>query len=196
MSPAPPPDYPPSVGLPAIPAGAAVATPPARRPSAPDLAVGAGVLALGGLALWQSALIPQPAYGQVGPAFVPWLVGAMVTALGALLCAAALRGGWSAGLEDVRDAPPGNVRAFGLLLAGLAVNLALIGPLGFSLASSAQFVLTAAAFGSRRPLRDALIALALTLTAWFVFVRVLGVNIGAGLLERLVGAPFGLLPPE
>ena len=35
------------------------------------------------------------------------------------------------------------------LAAGLLANLALIGPLGFSLAASVQFVLVAAAFGSR-----------------------------------------------
>ena len=46
-------------------------------------------------------------------------------------------------------------------------------------------MLVAAAFGSRRFFRDAGLALALTLATWFLFVEVLGVNIGAGALEGL-----------
>jgi putative tricarboxylic transport membrane protein len=157
-----------------------------------DLGVGVFVLGLGALALWQAAVIPaSPLYGQVGPKAVPFAVAAVLAALGAGLVVAALRGGWSATLEEVRDAPPTNWRALALLGAGLLANVALIGPLGFCLAASVQFVLVAAAFGSKRLVRDAVLALVLTLAVWFGFVELLGVNIGAGLLEggilRLLG---------
>ena len=56
------------------------------------------------------------------------------------------------------------------------------------------FVLVAAAFGSRRFLRDAALALALTLATWFLFVELLGVNIGAGVLEGLVLRALGREP--
>ena len=156
-------------------------------PSAPDradLGVGLFVLGLGALALWQAAAIPaSPLYSQVGPRAVPYAVAAVLALLGAGLVAQALRGGWSHTLEEVRDAPPTNWRALALLGAGLLANVALIGPLGFCLAASVQFVLVAAAFGSRHLLRDAVLALVLTLLVWFGFVMLLGVNIGAGLLE-------------
>lgn len=171
---------------------------PAARPAPawPDLAAGLCVAALGGLALWQALAIPvSPIYAQVGPKAVPFLVAGGLLLLGAGLVYEALRGGWSHGLEEVRDAPPPNRRAFGLLLAGLAANLLLIGPLGFSLAATVQYVLVAAAFGSRRFLRDAAVALALTLAAWFLFVELLGVNIGAGVLEGLVLRALGREPP-
>ena len=165
----------------------------APRPAAlPDLLVGLFVLLLGALALWQAAAIPaSPIYAQVGPKAVPYAVGGGLLLLGLGLSASALRGGWSATLEEAREAPPANWRAFGLMLAGLAANLALIGPFGFSVAATAQFVLVAAAFGSRRPVRDGLVALALALLVWFGFVEVLGVNIGAGLLEGLVLRALG-----
>ena len=115
--------------------------------------------------------------------------------LGTGLVYEALRGGWSHGLEEVQEAPPVNWRAFALLLAGLAANLLLIAPFGFSLAATAQFVLVAAAFGSRRLLRDAALALALTLATWLLFVELLGVNIGAGVLEGLVLRALGQEPP-
>lgn len=151
----------------------------------PDLWVGVFVLLLGALALWQAMVIPvTPLYGQVGPKAVPFVVAGGLIVLGGCLLFVALRGGWSWALEDV-DQPP-NMRALSLLGAGLLANIALIGFFGFSLAATAQFVLVAAAFGSRSLLRDVLLALVLTLAVWFLFVEALGVNIGAGLLERAV----------
>jgi putative tricarboxylic transport membrane protein len=165
----------------------------APRHPVPDLLVGGFVVLLGALALWQTSIIPtSPIYAQVGPKAVPYVVGAGLLALGLGLLASALRGGWSHGLDEVQEAPPTNWRALGLLLAGLAANLVLIRPFGFSIAATAQFVLVAAAFGSRRPLRDLVLALVLTLVVWFGFVELLGVNIGAGLLEGLVLRALGL----
>lgn len=178
-------------------AGGTTGAPRPTTPAWPDLAAGLFVLALGGLALWQATAIPvSPIYAQVGPKAVPFVVAGGLLLLGAGLVYAALRGGWSRGLEEQADAPPVNTRAFALLLAGLAANLLLIGPLGFSVAATAQFALVAAAFGSRRFLRDAALALALTLAVWFLFVELLGVNIGAGVLEGLVLRALGREVPE
>jgi putative tricarboxylic transport membrane protein len=170
-------------------------TGPLRRTQGPDLAVGAFVLLLGGLALWQAAAIPvSPIYAQVGPKAVPYVVAGGLIVLGGGLLYAALRGGWSWAMEEVQAAPPTNRRALSLLGAGLLANLALIGPFGFSIAATAQYVLVCAAFGSRRPLRDLVLALVLTLAVWFLFVEALGVNIGAGLLEEQVLRLLGQEP--
>lgn len=165
-----------------------------RGAEAADLAAGAFVLALGGVAMWAAAVIPtSPIYAQVGPKAVPYMVAAGLLVLGALLVAAALRGGWSRDISEVAAAGPTNPRALGWLGGGLVLNLLLIGPLGFSLSAAIQFVCTARAFGSRTPLRDAAIALAVSLGAFFLFVEALGVNIGAGVLE---GAILRLLGQE
>ncbi|MCQ4160732.1 tripartite tricarboxylate transporter TctB family protein [Roseomonas sp. GC11] len=153
----------------------------------PDLFVGLFVLVLGLLCLWQAWAIPvTPIYAQVGPKFVPYLVGMLVVAVGGGLTAAALRGGWSRDLEEVQEAPPVNWRALGLLGVGLLANLVLIDSLGFVFAATAQFVLVAAAFGSRHPLRDLGIGVAVTLGAYLAFDKLLGVNIGAGILEGIL----------
>jgi len=157
------------------------------RIALPDLLAGIFVLGFGLVGFWQAGAIPvSPLYAQIGPKAVPYAVASGMTVLGGLLVLGALRGGWSASLADVVEAGPPNMRALGLLGAGLLANLVLIGPAGFSIAASAQFVLVAAAFGSRSMARDLLIALPLTLLVWFLFVQGLGVNIGAGLLEGLV----------
>jgi putative tricarboxylic transport membrane protein len=161
-----------------------------------DLGAAIFVLVLGGLAFWQASVIPvSPLYAQVGPKVIPYLIAAGLTALGALLLLVALRGGWSAGISDVVEAGPPNRGALALMAAGLGANLLLIGPLGFTIAASAQFVLVSAAFGSRAWGRNLLIAVPLCLGVWFLFVEALGVNIGAGLLEGLVLQALGQEAP-
>lgn len=157
-----------------------------------DLTVGGFVVLIGAVCLWQAAAIPaSPLYGQVGPKAVPYAVGGVMLLLGLGLTMVALRGGWSADLPEVAEAPPANPRAILLMAAGLFANLALIGPAGFSIAATAQFVLVCAAFGSRSPLRDLLIGAVLSLGAFFLFVEALGVNIGAGLAEGAILRALG-----
>ena len=157
-----------------------------------DLGAALFVVALGGVAAWQATVIPtSPIYAQVGPKAVPYLVAAGLLLLGVALTIVALRGGWSRDIEELQGAPPANLRAFGLLVAGLLANLALIGPFGFTVAATAQFALVAAAFGSRSHLRNLGIAFLVALGAYALFVKLLGVNIGAGVVEALVfGAPI------
>jgi putative tricarboxylic transport membrane protein len=104
----------------------------------------------------------------------------MLGALGALLTWRGVRGGWAHERHGAFDA-----RGLGWLLAGLALNVALIGTAGFVIASTVLFVCTARAFASRSPLRDAGIGFALALAVYVGFDRVLGYKIGTGLIEGL-----------
>lgn len=155
-----------------------------------DIGAALFVLGLGVVAVWQTYAIPvTPIYAQVGPKLVPAIIAGALLLLGAGLLASALRGGWSQDIEELQGAPV-NLRALGLLLAGLLANLLLIDAFGFTVAATAQFVLIAAAFGSRAHLRNLVIAFAVALGAYTLFVKLLGVNIGAGLVEGLVfGVP-------
>jgi putative tricarboxylic transport membrane protein len=146
-----------------------------------DAAVGLAVLALAAVVGWQTLLIPHNAvYAQVGPSVIPWLAVAMLAALGALLAWRGLGGGWEHEEHGAFDA-----RGLGWLLAGLLLNVVLIGTAGFIIASTAMFVCTATAFGSRSTLRDAGIGFALALVAYVGFDRLLGYKIGSGLIEGL-----------
>jgi putative tricarboxylic transport membrane protein len=161
------------------------------RPDRADLGAGLFVLGLGGIAVWQTLAIPvSPIYAQVGPKLVPWLIAVALLVVGGLLTLAALRGGWSRDIEELQGGAPVNWRALGLMLASLLANLALIVPFGFTVAATVQFTLVAAAFGSRAHLTNLGIAFAVSLGAYALFVKLLGVNIGAGLVEGLVfGSP-------
>lgn len=148
-----------------------------------DTLVGAAVVALALLVGWLTWSTPaNTVYARVGPSVFPWIITVLLLLLGLALVLEGLRGGWSAALDE----PAIQWRQLGWLALGLLLNLALIKPAGFILASTALFALTARAFGSARILRDAPIGFALAALAYFGFDRLLGYRIGSGLVERFL----------
>src|SRR5688572_31157116 len=102
-----------------------------------QILVAAGVLALAALAGYQTLLIPvSPLYAKVGPTVFPWMVSGGLALLGLALLVEALRGGWALEPEAVE---PVDRPALGWVLAGLALNVALIKYLGFIIASTLLF---------------------------------------------------------
>jgi putative tricarboxylic transport membrane protein len=152
----------------------------------PELLIGLGLLACAAAVLWQTLAIPvSPLYSKVGPTVFPYLTTIGLFVLSAFLLIAAMRGGWQPAEEKET---PTDWKSMGFVVAGLLANLFLIKPFGFTLASIVMFTLICYGFGSRHPLRDALIGLVLALAAYFGFAKALGVNIGAGVIEKLLGA--------
>ena len=83
--------------------------------------------------------------------------------------------------------PPGaGWRAVILVAAGIVVDLALMEHVGFILASIGLFWLTARAFDAEHPLRDGAYAVALSLTAYVVFARLLDLSLPPGVLAGLL----------
>jgi putative tricarboxylic transport membrane protein len=95
----------------------------------------------------------------------------------------ALSGRWKA--EPERDGVP-DLPALGWMAGGLILNVALIKPLGFVVASTILFVFVARGFGSTRWLRNAAIGLAIALLAFLGFEKLLGIHVGAGILEGVL----------
>ncbi|AZO03183.1 MULTISPECIES: tripartite tricarboxylate transporter TctB family protein [unclassified Mesorhizobium] len=157
----------------------------------PELLIGVGLLACACAVAWQTLAIPvSPLYSKVGPTVFPYITMAGMILLSLLLILAAIRGGWQP--EEEKETPT-DWKAMGLVAAGLVANLVLIQPLGFTAASVIMFVLVCFGFGSRHPLRDALLGLVLALAAYFGFAKALGVNIGAGLIENQLNALMGAM---
>ena len=159
------------------------------RPAVGETIIGAGVLVLAIVMFWQAMSIPvSPLYATVGPTVVPLMRAAALGLLGVLLLIDAWQGGWQT--EEEKSATPDRA-ALLWILAGLVLNVVLIGPAGFTIASTILFVCVARGFGSKAIVRDALIGAAFALIAYFGFATTLGINIGSGLLEttieRLIG---------
>ncbi len=166
-------------------ASAPPSTSPHRHVAFPELAIAIGTMALAAVLFWQTWAIPvSPVYATIGPTVFPIITAAGLAMLAVALFVSALAGGWQP--EEEKHVPL-DTRALLFVVAGLIANVALIDALGFTLASTALFVLVAHGFGSRNPLRDGGIGFALALAAYFGFAKALGVNIGAGYVERLLG---------
>ena len=148
-----------------------------------EVALSAGVLALGlGAAAVTATLPSEGGYAGIGPNFFPALVSAGLLLLGVWLGVEALTGGW-------RNRSPSAdlfaARPFLWVSAGLFAHMALIGWGGFVVAGTVLFACVARAFGSRRLVRDLVVALVLTHAIYFFFVKLLNVNLPAGWMQFL-----------
>lgn len=161
----------------------------ADRPTAPDgrqaaparpYWLGLGVVAIGAVWLYGAASLPQTAqYAAIGPGLFVTVIGAALIVLGIALTVQIARGEQFApqDSEDAMSDAPADWRALALAVAAAALPLLTIRQLGFPLTATLVFALVARAFGSRRPLLDLAIGLAISLLAYFGFVR-LGVSLG------------------
>ncbi|NEC47147.1 tripartite tricarboxylate transporter TctB family protein [Actinospica acidiphila] len=120
--------------------------------------------------------------GPVGPKTVPVVVGAALLVVAVLLAVDVFRGGRGqaeAG-EDVDLSEPADWRTV-LLLSGVFLGSAvLIEPIGFPAAGALLFWGAAYTLGSRRVDRDPLIAAVLSLAAYGLFDKLLGVPLPGG----------------
>jgi putative tricarboxylic transport membrane protein len=159
------------------------------RPAIGETIIAVGVLVLAIVVYWQTVAIPvSPIYAKVGPTAFPMLTALGLGVLGVLLLIEALRGGWQDPLEKSTEI---DNRALLWIVAGLVLNVVLIVPVGFTLASVIMFVCVARGFGSRQLLRDAVIAAVFALVAYFGFAKTLGINIGAGIVENAIEGVLG-----
>lgn len=165
---------------------------PAPRGRRAELALSLGVLALGLFAAIVALRLPEAGgYARIGPNFVPKLVAGGLILMGIWLLAEVATGGWR---ERVPDDPAErgehafHAGAFAWVSAGLFAQMALIGTAGFVLAAMVVFAFVARGFGSARPVRDAVLGLALGLAVFLFFVKFLNVNLPAGWLAPLLGS--------
>jgi putative tricarboxylic transport membrane protein len=150
-----------------------------------EVALSLGVLALGAGAAAVTATLPgEGGYAGIGPNFIPAVVSAGLLLLGAWLGFEAFSGGWRHRSEQAGSFAAG---PFLWVSAGLFAHMLLIGSAGFVIAGTALFVCVARGFGSRKPIRDFLIAIALALGIFLFFVKLLNVNLPAGWLAPLLG---------
>ncbi len=122
-------------------------------------------------------------YSGLSPRFMPTLVALGLLVCGVMILVNAVRGRFVAGddeLEASGEALPLSPSA-GIdllwLIAGLLLHMLLIGWVGFIAASTLLMVFVARGYGSRKPIRDALVALAVTVPIWALFSQVMGISL-------------------
>ena len=157
----------------------------ARSPIHPgELLISLGLIALGSFVVFETRSIAETqGYAQIGPRLFPYIIGAGLTLCGAVLAWHALSGGWRHVPLDQEDHDAPDWIAFIIISAGIILHMVIVGWAGFIIASTLLFILVARGFGSRRPVRDALIAILLSVVVFFVFTLALGLSLPKG--------PFG-----
>lgn len=145
-----------------------------------QLAMAAALLALTTVAAWQVTLIPEPPVAaDVGPATMPVALVVLLAGLVLAYLLQAWRGRAGDAIHDPQESPlEGRHGRVLSIAAGLAAMMALIPLAGIGPASVAAFALVARAFDSRRWLRDLLVGLVFAFAIWYVFDRLLGVQLG------------------
>ena len=149
-----------------------------------ELLISLGLIALGTFVVYETQSIAETqGYAQIGPRLFPYIIGCGLTVCGAVLAWQAIAGGWrNVPLDqEGHDAP--DWMAFIIISAGVILHMVIIGWAGFIIASTVLFVLVARGFGSRRLVRDAIIAVVLATVVFFIFTLALGLSLPKG--------PFG-----
>ena len=148
--------------------------------------IGVGALLVGAALAAGALAIPSAAgYAGVGPNFLPWVVALVLVLCGVLLIVHARRGGW----RDV-EAPSGGERgdwhALAWVAAGVAVNAALLTTLGFIVSCTLCYLLAVRGLrisegkahgGAGGLLRDAITGFLIAAPAFWLFTKVLAINL-------------------
>jgi putative tricarboxylic transport membrane protein len=145
-----------------------------------------GIVVLGLLLLAGVRVIaPGVGYDRIGPRFFPIVTAAGLILLGIALATSAWRRRpqVEAAVESTAVTSPLNWVPFGYFALAFLLFIALLDAAGFVFAATLQFWLVARAFRSRRPARDAMIAVVLSLIVYLAFSRGLGLPLPAGILE-------------
>jgi putative tricarboxylic transport membrane protein len=152
---------------------------PEGSPVAPVVA-GVIALAVGGMLLWQGWQV-RGDLGPQGPRFLP-----VVLAIAWILLAAVYLASAVAGLARRRGGPVAErldhvLRVLALVVA-LIVYAYVLDFLGYVISTAVLFAVAAAILGSRNHIRDAVVAVGLTVAVYFLFTRGLNIYLPPGVL--------------
>jgi putative tricarboxylic transport membrane protein len=124
----------------------------------------------------------------VQPYAFPYVVGTALLILGVALAVATARGDLPEAEEgeDIDLSAPSDWRTVGLLGAVFVVNILLIDWLGWAITGAFLFAGSAWVLGSRHPVRDVAVGVALSVGTWYGFYVGLGIPIPAGILDGVL----------
>jgi putative tricarboxylic transport membrane protein len=151
-----------------------------RSPDRAALVIAVLLAVLAGVIFFETrAMKVTPAYARIGPTTFPYAIAGGLAVLAVLTAISAWRGRF----------PERETEHFGpiaWIVGGLLLQMLLLKPAGFSIATGCLFALTAAGFGRRRIWLTLPIGIVFSLVVWVLFSRVLHLSLPAGPLERLI----------
>lgn len=158
---------------------------PDTQKSAAGLAIGLGLVLLGGIIFYDASQMQiLPSYAKVGPQAFPYFIALGLTIVGAYFT----WNSWApaARREIVAEGFPTDWRALLIIGGGLLIHLNILKPLGFVISGVFLFMCVAFAFGSRSFLRDGIVAIILVVVSYVGFTHGLGLQLPPGILAGLL----------
>jgi putative tricarboxylic transport membrane protein len=150
-----------------------------RRPDWAALAIGVVLALVAILMLWDTWRSTAGfSSDPIGPKGFPYLVAACLLGLAVWTFVAALNGDFPE--REHQQMPP-----MLWIVGGLAAQMLLLNPAGFSIATGLLFAATAHAFGKRKFWMTVPIGIVFAFLVWIVFSQGLKLALPAGPLERL-----------
>jgi putative tricarboxylic transport membrane protein len=124
----------------------------------------------------------------IGPRVFPYVVGAAMLVLAALLAVATARGDVAEGEEgeDIDLTTPPDWLTVGKLVGILLLNMVLVNVLGWAITGALLFAGCAWALGSRTLLRDLIVGAVLSVGSWYFFYVGLDVPLSPGILDGVL----------
>lgn len=156
-----------------------------------ELFLATSVIALGVVVLIETQDIRVTrAVARVSPRVIPQIVGSGLIIVGLWYAIDVFKaphvGGGGEDSEDVDPDAKTDWNAILMIAVALVCYAALIDTAGFIIASAVLFTVSAFAMGSRSVVRDAIIAMILSVVVFFVFDTWLGVRLSEGWLATIL----------
>jgi putative tricarboxylic transport membrane protein len=152
-----------------------------RSRSVAGLLIGLGLIAIAAvIAMDAMNMRVPPVHAKVGPRVFPYLVSCGLALSGAAIAWQAWRRSF---LVEAQETDWG---AVAIVAAGLVLQINLLKPLGFVPAAIILFMAVTFAFGSRRFLRDGIVATILAVLTYLAFTRLLGLQLPPGVLKGII----------
>ncbi len=151
-----------------------------RRPDWAALCIALLLAVIAAVIAMDMTRLPNAArYARIGPATIPYAIAIGLAVLSVATAIAAFFGKFPQ--RERQDLGP-----VGWIVAGLLTQIALLNLVGFSVATGILFAFTAKGLG-RGPLWLSIpIGIALSFAVWFVFAKLLQLNLPAGPRARLL----------
>lgn len=154
------------------------AAPAGHRLDRAELVIALALIALGAVVAWDAAHMRTgvAAYSRIGPRAFPYAIAGGLAFLGLATAFLALRT-----VPSPRHAD--EIRPMAWIVGGLLLQIALLRPAGFSIATGAVFAMTARGFGRGRLWLTYPLGVVLALAIWLFFSQALQLVLPAGPLE-------------
>ena len=153
--------------------------------SAAGLAIGFGLILIGAVIFFDAALMQvPPTYARIGPQIFPYFFAFGLAVVGAYFA-------WNSWAPKARRqiVPEGfgtDWLALLIIGLGLLIHLNILKPLGFVVSGVFLFLCVTFAFGSRKFVRDGIVAIILALVSYVGFNYGLGLQLPPGILAGLL----------